>query len=55
LAEAASVPHVLFFHHDPQRTDDAIDTLVARYENAKPRVEGARQGSVIDLSNPTAA
>jgi hypothetical protein len=46
---------VLFFHHDPERTDDAVDALVARYANAKPLVEGARQGSVIDLSNPDAA
>jgi ribonuclease BN (tRNA processing enzyme) len=55
LAEAASVPSVLLFHHDPPRTDDAIDALVARYANAPVDVEGARQGSVIDLSKPAAA
>lgn len=55
LAEAASVPSVLLFHHDPPRTDDAIDALVARYEDASMEVEGARQGSVIDLSRPSAA
>ena len=55
LAEAASVPSVLLFHHDPPRTDDAIDALVARYANAPVEVEGARQGSVIDLGKPAAA
>jgi ribonuclease BN (tRNA processing enzyme) len=49
LAEAASVPRVLLFHHDPPRTDDAVDALVARYSGAKTKVEGARQGMVIDL------
>ena len=55
LAEAASVPSVLLYHHDPPRTDDAIDALVARYEGASVEVEGARQGSVVDLTKPTAA
>jgi phosphoribosyl 1,2-cyclic phosphodiesterase len=55
LAIAASVPSVLLFHHDPPRTDDAIDALVARYEDAPIEVEGARQGSVIDLRSPAAA
>lgn len=55
LAEAASVPSVLLYHHDPARTDDAIDALVARYQDGSVDVEGARQGSVIDLTKPTAA
>ncbi len=49
LAEAASVPRVLLFHHDPPRTDDEIDALVARYAGAAVTVEAARQGTVIDL------
>lgn len=49
LAEAAGVPRVLLFHHDPPRTDDAVDAIVARYSGAKVTVEGARQGAVIDL------
>jgi ribonuclease BN (tRNA processing enzyme) len=55
LAEAAAVPSVLLFHHDPPRTDDAIDALVARYADASVEVEAARQGAVIDLGKPTAA
>ncbi len=49
LAEAASVPRVLLYHHDPPRTDDQIDALVARYAGRAVVVEGARQGTVIDL------
>jgi phosphoribosyl 1,2-cyclic phosphodiesterase len=52
LAEAASVPRVLLFHHDPPRTDDQIDALVARYQGRAVAVDAARQGTVIDLSKP---
>jgi len=50
LASAASVPRVLLFHHDPPRTDDQLDALVARYGSSPVQVQGARQGSVIDLT-----
>jgi phosphoribosyl 1,2-cyclic phosphodiesterase len=49
LAEAASVKRVLLFHHDPPRTDDQIDALVARYAGRAVPVEAARQDTVIDL------
>jgi ribonuclease BN (tRNA processing enzyme) len=52
LAEAASVPRVLLFHHDPQRTDDQIDALVAHYQGRSVGVDAARQGTVIDLTKP---
>jgi len=55
LAEAAGVPSLLLFHHDPPRTDDQIDELVARYADRPVAVEGARQGTVIDLTKPSAA
>src|ERR1019366_4521604 len=45
LAEAASVPSVLLFHHDPQRTDDAMDALVARYQGRHVAVDAARHGA----------
>ncbi len=49
LGVAASAKKVLLFHHDPPRTDDEIDAIVARYVGAAIPVEAARQGSVIDL------
>ncbi|MGH8996551.1 MAG: MBL fold metallo-hydrolase [Acidimicrobiales bacterium] len=49
LAEAAGVPQVLLYHHDPPRTDAEIDALVKRYAGRSAAVEGARQGRVIDL------
>lgn len=49
LAEEAGVRRVLLFHHDPPRTDDEIDRLVARYAGRKVRVDAARQDTVIDL------
>ena len=50
LAAATSVPKVLLFHHDPPRTDDQLDALVARYASSPLEVIGARQGTTIDLS-----
>ena len=41
--------NVLLYHHDPNRTDDAIDALVAAYAGRVPSVEAAFEGQVIDL------
>jgi phosphoribosyl 1,2-cyclic phosphodiesterase len=49
LAQSTGVPRVILFHHDPPRTDEQLDALVASYRSAPVKVEGARQGSVIDL------
>ena len=49
LGEEAGVGQVLLFHHDPPRTDDAIDALVASYAGARVPVGGASEGMVLDL------
>lgn len=49
LAGEAGAGRLLLYHHDPPRTDDQIDALVARYAGAAVPVAGAAQGMVIDL------
>jgi phosphoribosyl 1,2-cyclic phosphodiesterase len=52
LAQRAGVRHLLLFHHDPPRTDDDIDAMVASYAGRGVRVDGAREGMEIDLPEP---
>ena len=47
LAERAAVGRVLMFHHDPNRTDDAVDALVAAWADASVDVDAAREGETI--------
>ncbi len=49
LAEAAAARRLLLFHHDPSRTDDEIDDIVASYQGAPVTVEAAAEGGVIEL------
>ena len=49
LALEAKVRRLFLYHHDPPRTDDQIDALVARYSDAGLPVEAAAEGMVIDL------
>ena len=49
LAAEAGVRKVMLFHHDPPRTDDEVDALVARYAGAAVPVAGAAQDMVLDL------
>jgi phosphoribosyl 1,2-cyclic phosphodiesterase len=49
LARECDVPRLLLFHHDPARTDDEIDAIVAAHRGRRPMVEAAAEGSVIDL------
>jgi phosphoribosyl 1,2-cyclic phosphodiesterase len=49
LAERCGVPRVLLFHHDPDRTDDEVDAIVAGLQGPGVRVEAAYDGMVIDL------
>jgi ribonuclease BN (tRNA processing enzyme) len=49
LAEAAGSRSVLLFHHDPNRTDDEMDALVARFAESPLPVTAAREGDVLDL------
>ncbi len=51
LAEACHVGRLLLYHHDPARTDDEVDALVAAVRARGPAVvvEAAAEGRVIDL------
>lgn len=49
LAEAAGVRTLVLFHHDPSRTDDQLDALVAAHQGGPVEVIGAAEGMVIDL------
>jgi len=48
-AREADVGRLVLFHHDPARTDEEIDAIVAEAEAAFPRVEAAREGMRFDL------
>jgi len=48
LAGRAGAGRVLLAHHKPDRTDDELDALAARFR-ADPRVAVAAEGQVIDL------
>ena len=49
LGERAGARRVLLFHHDPPRTDDDIDALVASFAGATVPVEAAAEGMVVDF------
>lgn len=48
LAEQAGAA-LLLYHHDPYRTDDQIDELVARWARHSPPVEAAREELFLQL------
>jgi len=50
LAHECGVGRLLLFHHDPARTDDEVDDLLAGVRaTAKVPVDVAREGDVVDL------
>jgi ribonuclease BN (tRNA processing enzyme) len=49
LAELAGAKAVLLYHHDPTRTDDDIDALVASFEGRSVQVSAAAEGTTIAL------
>jgi phosphoribosyl 1,2-cyclic phosphodiesterase len=49
LAETARVGKLVLFHHDPFRTDDEIDALVAAHSGGSVEVIAAAEGLSIDL------
>ena len=55
LAEVSRAKWLLLYHHDPARTDEAIDGLVARYQDRSVRVGGAAEGMVIDVPTGSGA
>ena len=49
LADAAGVKRLLLFHHDPARTDDQIDAIVAAHRGNAIPVEAAAEGTVLHI------
>ena len=49
LAEAAAARKLVLFHHDPCRSDDEIDALVATCAGGDVDVIGAAEGLTINL------
>jgi phosphoribosyl 1,2-cyclic phosphodiesterase len=49
LAERAGVSRLLLFHHDPARTDDELDALLAVHRLRFPALDAATEGTVIDV------
>ncbi len=49
LAEAAGVRTLVLYHHDPSRTDDQLDALVAAHQGGPVEVIGATERLVLDL------
>ena len=49
LAVACRARQVLLFHHDPFRTDDQLDAIVAEQGDGPVLVTAAREGTVIEL------
>jgi ribonuclease BN (tRNA processing enzyme) len=49
LGKECGVGTVLLYHHDPDRTDDQIDGILAASQNGSIRIEAAVEGSVIEL------
>ena len=49
LGAHAGARQVVLFHHKPDRRDDDLDRLVARFASAAPTVRGAFDGLELDL------
>ena len=47
LGEKAGARHVVLFHHDPARTDDEVDAIVARFAGAGVGVTAAVEGAIL--------
>jgi phosphoribosyl 1,2-cyclic phosphodiesterase len=54
IAEESAVQHLLFFHHDPHRTDEELDREVAEQQRqtAKLRVHAAYEGMHLSRERP---
>jgi ribonuclease BN (tRNA processing enzyme) len=52
LARECGVPRLLLFHHDPARTDQQLDTILARWREkvgGEMLIEAAREGSELEV------
>jgi len=54
VAREAGAKRLLLYHHDPDRTDPAMDQLLERVRRTAPGmdIDGAREGTVIELGRP---
>lgn len=50
VADAAGVARLVLFHHDPQRSDDAVDAIERAAALARPGTIAAREGEALVLS-----
>jgi len=48
-ATAAQVGQLVLFHHDPDRSDDELDRIVARARGGFPGVIAAREGLTVEV------
>lgn len=51
LAEVAGARALMLFHHDPTRTDDEIDAIVARCQGGRVEVLAAAEKTTLDLTS----
>ena len=55
MAIKANVKHLIYFHHEPNRSDDEIDLIVEHYQNLVQdkgfnlKIEAAREQSIIEI------
>jgi hypothetical protein len=49
LGRRADVRRVMLAHHKPERTDDELDELAARFASGTPAVIVAAEGGILDL------
>ncbi|HEX7087297.1 MAG TPA: MBL fold metallo-hydrolase [Vicinamibacterales bacterium] len=49
LAERAGVRELVLFHHDPERSDEALDEIVEQARRRFPATRAAREGELIDV------
>ena len=49
LAREAGAGKLVLFHHDPSRTDDEIDALLAAHQDGPVQVVAAAEGLTLDL------
>ncbi len=50
LAEAAGAARLLLFHHDPGRTDEQLDAIVAGITSPSVTVNAAIEGETITIT-----
>jgi ribonuclease BN (tRNA processing enzyme) len=49
LAEAAGVKKLVVFHHDPDRSDTALDAIAAAAQQARPGTLVAQEGLELSI------